>query len=349
MIGVPGRSVQKQGELLRILGVSFGVSVAIGNVIGAGILRAPSLIAAEVPDAWLILALWVIGAVHVATQANVVSELAAALPRAGGAYVYVSRAFGDIGGLAVGWTSFLSNVAGAAALSVAFGDFLGQIWPAASHSSVLTAVVVLLVLFGMNVAGLRQGSVLALLSALGVGGVARSVLPFTTVLASVGGAWTAILFGLCAMVTVASSANASIMAAPRILLALARDRLLPRAFASVNRGGSPQLAYLFTAVATIALAASGSFGLVFGLIATLNAAGIILVILGYFVLRRRAPELERPFRAIAHPWLPAVALVSNLVLFVLFLNADWLGAVYALVMLALCVPFALVARRTRAP
>src|ERR1700742_2655613 len=94
-----------RGQLLRILGVSFGIAVAIGGMIGAGILRTPSAIAAQVADARLILLLWVLGAVHAALEANVVSELATAIPRAGGFYVYAHRAFGDVGGLVVGWTT----------------------------------------------------------------------------------------------------------------------------------------------------------------------------------------------------------------------------------------------------
>jgi amino acid transporter len=73
----------------------------------------------------------------------------------------------------------------------------------------------------------------------------------------------------------------------------------------------------------------------------------MITMVAYFVLRRRESALHRPFRAIAHPWLPAVALVSCLVLFVLFLNANWMGGLYAAIMWALCVPFALVARRMK--
>jgi len=185
----------------------------------------------------------------------------------------------------------------------------------------------------------------ALLAALGAKGTAQSALPFTTVLTQVGGAGAGFVFAICAMFSVASCANAGIMAAPRILLALSRDGLLPKMFQTVNKGGSPYFSFALTAVVSIALTSTGSFDLVFGLLATLNAACIILVIVAYFVMRRRDAELHRPFRAIAHPWLPALALISNLVFFALFLNANWLGGLYAAIMWILCVPFALVARR----
>jgi APA family basic amino acid/polyamine antiporter len=120
-------------------------------------------------------------------------------------------------------------------------------------------------------------------------------------------------------------------------------------FQTVNQGGSPYYAMGLTAAVSIALTLTGSFDLAFGLIGTLNAAFIMITMVAYFVLRRREAKLHRPFRAFGHPWLPAIALLSCLVLFVLFLNANWLGGLYAAIMWLLCVPFAFVARRMRQP
>jgi len=148
---------EQRGHLLHILGVSFGVAVAVGGMIGAGILRTPSLIVAAVPDAGFILALWAIGAVHAALEASVVSELSTAMPRAGGFYVYAHCAFGDVGGLVVGWTTWISRLASSAALSVAFADFLVPLWPGAAHFTAVVSVVMLLAMFGLNMIGLREG------------------------------------------------------------------------------------------------------------------------------------------------------------------------------------------------
>jgi amino acid transporter len=106
---IVARSAPK-GELLRILGVPFGIATAVGGMIGVGILRAPALIAADVPDARFIVLLWVLGAIYVSVQANVMAELATAIPRAGGPYIFVRHALGDVGGLAVGWTDWMAFV-----------------------------------------------------------------------------------------------------------------------------------------------------------------------------------------------------------------------------------------------
>ncbi|HEY2445019.1 MAG TPA: APC family permease [Rhizomicrobium sp.] len=433
----------KRGELLHILGATFGIAVAVGAMIGVGILRAPASIARDVPDIWLILALWAVGLIHAGLEANVIAELGTTLPRAGGPYVYVHRAFGDIAGLIVGWTLWMQRLAAIAALSVAFADFLALIWPAAGNALPAIAVAMQLAMFGMNYFGLREGRAIqestsflkglvligfciaafviiapfhatavttprlssligfgglvaayqlivgayagwyepaffseecadsgrslprvmgvgllltailyigvngALLHALGPQGVAQSTLPFTTVLARIGGAYAGMAVALFAIVSVASCSNAAVMSAPRVLLALSRDRLLPAAFQNVNKGGSPTVAIAVTAAGTIAVALSGSFTLAFGLIATLQAAAFILVILSLFVLRRREPDLVRPFRAIGYPFLPAIVLMIDFGLLLLFLNANWMGGLYAGIMWLLCIPFALIARRAR--
>jgi len=432
-----------RGELLHILGVSFGVAVAVGAMIGAGILRAPSLIAREVPDARLILALWTVALVHAALEANVVAELGTAMPRAGGPYVFVHRAFGDVGGLAVGWTMWMQRLASTAALSVAFADFLAMLWPAAQRALPAVAVAMQVAMFGANFAGLREGRAIqeitsllkalalaafcvaafaivaplrataspiphmsllvgwaglvaayqlivgaysgwyepaffseeckapgrslpramaigllltailyiaingALLHALGVAGIAASSLPFTPVLARIGGSFAATAVAVFAMLSVASCTNAGIMSAPRVLLALSRDRLLPPIFQRVNAGGSPTVAIAATAVGAIAVALTGSFSLAFGLIATLQSASFILVILALFVLRRREPGLARPYRVILYPWAPLLALVIDMALLALFLNANWTAGVYAALLWLLCIPFAILARRAR--
>jgi len=431
---------ESRGHLLHILGVSFGIAVAIGGMIGAGILRTPSSIAAQVPDAKLILLLWVLGAVHAALEANVVSELATAIPRAGGFYVYAHRAFGDVGGLVVGWTTWISRLASSSALSVAFADFLAILWPAVAQHTGLAAIAVLVVMFGLNMIGLREGRTFqevtslvkalalaafcvvafltaapnpphvaallpaaswlgaiaayqaivgayagwyepaffaeenaepgrsvpramftglaiaaflyialnaALLRALGVADVAHGALPYATVLGRVAGQTTSALFAMGAMFVVVSCANAGIMSAPRILLALSRDGLLPAIFRNVNTGGSPVVAYAMTAVCAILLTLTGSFGLLFGLIGTLGVASFILTIGAIFVLRRREPDLPRPYRAFGYPLLPALALAVDIALFALFLNVNWWGALYAIILWLACIPFAYVARRAR--
>jgi APA family basic amino acid/polyamine antiporter len=428
-------------NLLKILGVTFGVAVAIGQIIGSGILRSPSIIAGEVPGVALILGLWLLGAIQVSLAANLNAELGTALPKTGGGYNYVRRAMGDVFALVVGWTDWLANMAGAAAASVSFAEFLPLLVPAAGAHKITVALSLQIALYAANITGLREGRAVqeltsfikaamllvfilvavilvapaepqtvlsspaafrwanlilayqlimgayagwntpiafagenadpgrtipramfygialtavlyigvnwALLHALSPPGVAASPLPFSAVLSHIGGGFPATLFALTALVTVASCSNACIMTAPRILFALGRDGLLPHAMTRVNAGGSPTVAYLMTAVGTLALAASGGFALVFGLIATLNAASGFLVDVAYWVLRVKEPQLPRPFRAIGYPVLPMIPVLVDGALIVLFTTADYTGGLVAVGLGLLCVPFAFIAHRLR--
>jgi amino acid transporter len=204
------------------------------------------------------------------------------------------------------------------------------------------------VFFGIALtAFLYVGINAALLYALGQGGVASTVLPFTAVIGRFGGSLPPLLFALTAIVTLASCANANVMGAPRILFALAEDGLLPSALRTVNAGGSPTLAFALSAIVSIGLALTGGFALVFGLIATLNTANAVLVEIAFFVLRRREPDLARPFRAIGYPWLPAFELVVDTTFLCLIAFADHLGIAVAIGLAVLCVPLAMIARRAQ--
>jgi hypothetical protein len=57
--------------------------------------------------------------------------------------------------------------------------------------------------------------------------------------------------------------------------------------------------------------------------------------------------MERPFRAIGYPWLPALVLAIDASLFLLFLNANRTGGLYAAALWLLCIPLAMIARRAR--
>jgi len=427
--------------LLKILGTGFGVAVGVGAVIGSGILRAPSAIAGEVPGNWLILGLWVLGAIQALLSANIYAELGTAMPRCGADYVFAQRVYGDVGGLVVGWSVWLAFIASIAAASVSFAEFLPLIIPSAAQHRTAVVVTLLLAIYGANILGLRPGRAIqiststvkaamlflfvlaallvaspaetrqhstsdpiwsaggiilayklvfgtyagwqtplcfsgeskaparsiprslflgilltailfiginaALLDAMGPHEVARSPLPFSVVIGRLGGPIASFLFALTAMVTVVSCANANVMGNARVLFALAEDGLLPVALRAVNAGGSPVVAYVLAAVISIALATSGQFILVFGLIATLNMFGAVLVEASFFILRWREPHLERPYKALGYPWLPVLALIVDSTLLCFVIYADRVGDIVAIGLLLLCVPLAMMARRAR--
>ncbi len=94
-------------HLRRVLRIRDGMAVTVGIIIGAGILRTPGLIAGYLGNTWLILGVWVLGGVVAALSTLVLSEMAAALPEAGGKYVYARHAWGPTFGFVAGWSELL--------------------------------------------------------------------------------------------------------------------------------------------------------------------------------------------------------------------------------------------------
>ncbi|HSA94190.1 MAG TPA: APC family permease [Terriglobales bacterium] len=109
--------------LLQVLGVGFGLAVIIGNTIGAGILRTPGEVAAQLPSVWIFLGVWVVGGLYALLGAFSISELSAMTPRSGGYYVFTRRALGEFPGFAVGWTDWLAQCGTTAAVSIVIGEY----------------------------------------------------------------------------------------------------------------------------------------------------------------------------------------------------------------------------------
>ena len=87
-----------------VLSTLDGVVLIVGLVLGAGIFRAPQLVAAGSSDSTTFLLLWVVGGFVSLIGALCYAELAAAYPSAGGEYHFLSRAFGARAGFLCAWS-----------------------------------------------------------------------------------------------------------------------------------------------------------------------------------------------------------------------------------------------------
>lgn len=135
---------QTSRPLLKILGLSFGLAVTVGNTIGGGILRTPGDIAALLPNPWLFVGIWVVGASYALLGANALSELGTMLPRSGGQYVFARHAFGDYAGFLVGWVDWISTCASACAIALVWGESVASVlsWPETSAPSAVAMALV---------------------------------------------------------------------------------------------------------------------------------------------------------------------------------------------------------------
>jgi APA family basic amino acid/polyamine antiporter len=118
-----------RGKLLQILGVGFGIAVAVGNAISAGIVRTPGDIAARLPNHWLFFSVWFVGAFYALVSAFQLAELGAAIPKSGGQYNFSRRALGDYAGFIVGWSDWLSSCGTTGAVGIVVGEYMAHIFP----------------------------------------------------------------------------------------------------------------------------------------------------------------------------------------------------------------------------
>ncbi|GAH49866.1 unnamed protein product [marine sediment metagenome] len=93
-------------ELRRRFGLSTSTYVVIASMVGTGILVSPGYMMASLKNYPVIFGLWALGGLLALCGALCVAELAAALPRAGGEYVYLREAYGPMPAFLSGWTSF---------------------------------------------------------------------------------------------------------------------------------------------------------------------------------------------------------------------------------------------------
>jgi basic amino acid/polyamine antiporter, APA family len=116
-------------NLPRRLGFWTAIAVVVGDVIGSGIFRVPAAVASEVGSVGGVMLIWVLGGVITLCGALSLAELAAAMPRAGGVFVYLRETFGPGVAFLFGWTILLAEPAASAAIALVFAEYLGRLVP----------------------------------------------------------------------------------------------------------------------------------------------------------------------------------------------------------------------------
>jgi APA family basic amino acid/polyamine antiporter len=147
-----------RNALARILGLGFGIAVIFGGTVGVGILRLPGVIAAQLGSVSLILLAWVLGGVYALLGAISLAELGAAMPQAGGFYIYAKRAFGSPVGFALGWADWLNNCAVVAFGAIAAAEYIAALFPKMVPHEVTIGLMLVFGFCAIHLAGLRLGS-----------------------------------------------------------------------------------------------------------------------------------------------------------------------------------------------
>jgi len=147
------------------------------------------------------------------------------------------------------------------------------------------------------------------------------------------------IFRSLTIVSMLSAINAYHLMATRVLFAVSRDGLFTRKAAQVNDGGTPTFALFASAsVAVLFIVFGQTFEQVITILAFFFVASYTLSFISVFVLRRREPEKERPYRAWGYPWTTGLALVGSVLFLTGAIAADRWNSIYALGLLAVSYP-----------
>ncbi len=204
-------------------------------------------------------------------------------------------------------------------------------------------VLVVLLYLTINVALLRVLPVRELAaSKLPVAAAAQAVLPRGS---------DVLMIALSILITL-SLINSNAITGPRVLFSMGREGWVSPRAAAVSAGGTPYVALAATMLTSSLMILTGSFNQLIALFAVLILLYYAAAFLAVFTLRRRSPELPRPFRAIGYPISTAVVLAGTLCFLAAAIIQDWRSGVTALLFLSACVPayaFASRSRRARLP
>ncbi len=158
----------------RSLGLLDGVMLVAGSMIGSGIFIVSADMMRQLGSSYWVMLAWLASGVMTVLAALSYGELAGMMPKAGGQYVYIQRAFGKLPAFMYGWTVFTVIQTGLiAAVAVAFAKYTAVFFPVLGADNILLdlgflkinatqvlAIASIVLLTAFNVRGVENGKVL---------------------------------------------------------------------------------------------------------------------------------------------------------------------------------------------
>ncbi len=149
----------KTPELHRELSLLDSTMINVGTIIASAIFIVPAEIAMHLHSSGWVIFVWIAGGIISLLGALSMAELGAAMPQAGGQFVYLREAYSPLWGFLYGWTAFMViNTASIAAIAVAFAKYLGYFFELGGGETKALAISSILLLTALNCFGIKWGA-----------------------------------------------------------------------------------------------------------------------------------------------------------------------------------------------
>lgn len=121
-----------------------------------------------------------------------------------------------------------------------------------------------------------------------------------------------IIIALMIMVSTFGCNNGLILAGARVYYTMAKDGLFFKPAGELNKYAVPQWALWVQGIIACLWSMSGKYGQLLDMISFVVVIFYVMTIIGIFILRRKRPDVPRPYKAFGYPFLPAIYILMGI-------------------------------------
>lgn len=148
------------------------------------------------------------------------------------------------------------------------------------------------------------------------------------------------------MVSTFGCLNGCILSAARVYYAMSIDKLFFKQAGTLNKNGSPAISLVIQCIWASLLCFSGSYGDLLDYIMFPVMIFYVLTVSGLFILRKKQPDVPRPYKAFGYPVLPAVyILLAAVVAFLMLINNNS-NCIRGLIIMLIGIPVYFIFKKT---
>src|SRR2546421_4033628 len=149
---------------------------------------------------------------------------------------------------------------------------------------------------------------------------------------------------ILAILSLLSTVNAYTLTAPRILYAMSCDELFHHRASRVNKGGTPTVTLVISTTVAVLFILSAKFSAILAALAFFFVANYSMGYISVIVLRKREPDLPRPYRVWGYPWTTLIVLLGSIAFLIGAIITDKRNSLWALGILAVSYPLYLLVK-----